>query len=356
MSQLITKTFVNKVFIIIKFALVSIVFIILLILFTSSNNNIQFNTSLIPLKQADGSQANESHRIIETKVLPDDKLIQYTLQKINHDRSQLGLPSLKLSKNKAAQIHAEELFQTRNAQPTHLSRNGMKPYMLYSVYGGTNYMEQNVAISGYDNGELKKCNELRCHKIDPYEQISKVEWSMLDNDTICCNDNHRGNILDRHHTHVSIGIVYSDYYFVLVENFENNYLMLDQQITQDNKNVELVGRIEPSNGTYAIDRIGIYYDPLPTKLYWEENNFLNSYNLGGLVAIVAKPTALFQLYEKPANYKLIEAKSWYNDNNVMDIRFDLSSVMSRPGVYTVVTYLKDNKLNSFPAGTYSIFI
>ena len=174
MSQLITKSFVNKVLIIIKFALASIVFIILLILFTFSNNNIQFDSSLISLNQADGSQGKESHRIIETKVLPDDKLIQYTLQKINHDRAELGLPSLKLSKNKAAQIHAEELFQTRYAQPTHLSRNGMKPYMLYSVYGGTNYMEQNIAISGYDNGELKKCNELRCHKIEPYEQISKA--------------------------------------------------------------------------------------------------------------------------------------------------------------------------------------
>lgn len=356
MRQVITKSFVNKMFIIIKFAFVSVIFTILLILFTSSNNNIQFDSNLIPLNQADGNQAKELHTIIETKVLPDDKLIQYTLQKINHDRSELGLPSLKLSKNKAAQIHSEELFQTKYAQPTHLSRNGMKPYMLYSVYGGTNYMEQNVAISGYNNDELKKCNELRCHKIDPYEQISKAEWGMLHNDTICCNDNHRRNILDRHHTHVSIGIVYSDYYFVLVENFENNYLMLDQQITRDYKNIQIVGRIEPSNSTYTIDRIGIYYDPLPTSLFWEENKSLNSYNLGDLVAIVAKPAPLFHLYEKPGNYKLIEAKRWYSDNKVMDIRFDLSSVMSRQGVYTVVTFLKDNRLNSFPAGSYSIFI
>jgi len=41
---------------------------------------------------------------------------------------------------------------------------------------------------------------------------------------------------------------------------------------------------------------------------------------------------------------------------VMDIRFDLSSVMLRQGVYTVVTFLNDNKQNSFPAGSYSIFI
>jgi hypothetical protein len=132
--------------------------------------------------------------------------------------------------------------------------------------------------------------------------------------------------------------------------------MLDQQITRDNKNVQIVGRIEPYNGTYTIDRIGIYYDPLPTSLLWQENKSVNSYHLGDLVAIVAKPAPLFHLYEKPANYTLIEAKSWYNDNKVIDIRFDLSSVISGQGVYTVVTYLKDNKLNSFPAGSYSIFI
>jgi hypothetical protein len=356
MTQLITKSFVNKVFIIIKFAFVCSIFTILLILFTSFTNNIQFDSNLMPLNQADGSQPKELHTIVESRVLPDDKLIQYTLKRINQDRSDLGLPSLKLSNNKAAQIHAEELFQTRDAQPTHLSRNGMKPYMLYSVYGGTNYMEQNVAITGYDNDELKKCNDLRCHKIEPHEQISTAQWSMLHNDTICCDDNHRRNILDRHHTHVSIGIAYSDYYFVLVENFENNYLMLDQQITRDNKNVQIVGKIAPSNSTYTIDRIGIYYDPLPTRLFWEDNKSANSYNLGDLVAIVAKPAPLFELYEKPANYELVEAKRWYNDNKVLDIRFDLSSVMSRPGVYTVVTYLKDNKLDSFPAGTYSMFI
>ena len=384
MTQLITKSFVTKVSIIIKLSTIAIIFTLFLVLFISSNNNIEFDSNLMPLNQAEGSQAKDPQSIIEKKVLPDDKLIQYTLQKINQDRSELGLTSLKLSKNKAAQIHAEELFQTKYAQPTHLSRNGMKPYMLYSVYGGTNYMEQNVAISGYDSDELKKCNELRCHKIEPYEQISKAEWSMLHNDTICCNDNHRRNILDKHHTHVSIGIVYSDYYFVLVENFENNYLVLDQQIIRDNKNVQMVGRIEASNNTYTIDRIGIYYDPLPTRLFWEENKSVNSYSLGDLVAIVAKPALLFHLYEKPGNYKIIEAKRWYNDNNVMDIRFDLyeepanykiieakrwytdnkvldirfdlSSVMSRHGVYTVVTYLKDNKLNSFPAGSYSIFI
>ena len=158
MRQVITKSFVNKMFIIIKFAFVSVIFTILLILFTSSNNNIQFDSNLIPLNQADGNQAKDLHTIIETKVLPDDKLIQYTLQKINHDRSELGLPSLKLSKNKAAQIHSEELFQTKYAQPTHLSRNGMKPYMLYSVYGGTHYMEQNVAISGYNTNRYQKPN------------------------------------------------------------------------------------------------------------------------------------------------------------------------------------------------------
>jgi hypothetical protein len=116
-----------------------------------------------------------------------------------------------------------------------------------------------------------------------------------------------------------------------------------------------VGKVRPSNDTYAIDRIGIYYDIPPTDLIYEENKFMNSYNLGDLVAIVVKPAPLFHNYEKPDNYTLIEAKSWNDDNNSIDIRFDLSPVMSRQGVYTVVPYLKDDNLNSFPAGSYSIF-
>ena len=208
-------------------------------------------------------------------------LIQYTLGKINDERSKVHLPLLKLSDNKAAQIHAEELLRTKNREPSHFSTNGMKPYMTYSLYGGRGYVEQNVAISGYDNNESINCKALRCAKLNPYEQISKIQWSMMYNDSECCHNRHRINILDDHHTHVSIGIAYNDYHFAMVENFENNYVKLNEPITQDNKHINFLGRIElPTNKTYTIDTIAIYYDPIPSASFYEQNKNAKSYSLG----------------------------------------------------------------------------
>ena len=284
-------------------------------------------------------------------------LIEYTLGKINDERSRLHLPLLKLSENKAAQIHAEELLSTKSGEPSHISTNGMKPYMTYSLYGGRGYVEQNLAISGYDTKASINCKALRCDKLNPYEQISKIQWSMMYNDSKCCHDRHRLNILDNHHTHVGIGVAYNDYYFALVENFENKYVKLNESITQDNRLINFVGRVEPpSNNIYSIDTIAIYYDPTPTPLLYEQNKNSKSYSLGNLSALVVKPAPLFYQYQKPANYKLIEANTWHDDNQTVEIRFDLSSLISKRGVYTIVTYLKDPKTDRFPAMSYSVFV
>jgi hypothetical protein len=57
-------------------------------------------------------------------------------------------------KNKAAQIHAVNLL-TRNQHPSYWTTDGMKPYLKYSEYNGTGYVEQNVAIRGYENSVIQ---------------------------------------------------------------------------------------------------------------------------------------------------------------------------------------------------------
>ena len=69
----------------------------------------------------------------KVKFIPSDSLVQYTLQKINEDRARFNLSTLELSLNKAAQVHAEELFDSRS-NSTHWSMDGMKPYMKFSLY------------------------------------------------------------------------------------------------------------------------------------------------------------------------------------------------------------------------------
>jgi uncharacterized protein YkwD len=282
-------------------------------------------------------------------------LTQYALEKINDDRIKFNLRPVQISQNKAAQAQAVDLLKTKYHHPSHWNTNGMKPYMLYSVYGGSGYVEQNIAVKGYDNTTIEKCKNrtLRCEKIDPYKEIDHAERSMLYNDTMCCQNGHRDNILDKNHTHVSLGIAYDNYYMAYVQNFENNYILLNKLLIQSTKQVQISGKISVD---YSLDTIGVYYDENPTRLVYEQNKDKDSYKLGKLVALVVKPAPLFSHYTQPANYVLIQAAKWVQNGQTIDVKFDLSPAIKTHGVYTVVTYLKDNENDRFPATSYSVFI
>ena len=72
---------------------------------------------------------------------------QYALAKINEDRAKFGLSAVLLSDNKAAQVHSEDVFKTK--QISHWMTNGEKPYMTYSRYGGVGDVGQNVDVEGF---------------------------------------------------------------------------------------------------------------------------------------------------------------------------------------------------------------
>ncbi|TVP40309.1 CAP domain-containing protein [Candidatus Nitrosocosmicus arcticus] len=60
------------------------------------------------------------------------KILQnHILSEINTDRFSAGLRPVALSDNKAAQYHAAEILKSELL--SHWSKNGLKPYMLYSL-------------------------------------------------------------------------------------------------------------------------------------------------------------------------------------------------------------------------------
>jgi hypothetical protein len=152
--------------------------------------------------------------------------------KINKDRLSVGLHLVSLGDNKAAQNHGDEMLKSDLL--SHWSKNGLKLYMLYSLHNGTGYVQQTVGQISYVKTDdvIKEitshsfCNnsKIYCEPLDPLDAIDKLEYSMIFDDFLCCQDGHRNNISDKLHTNVSIGIVFNEYYFVLVQNFENNYL------------------------------------------------------------------------------------------------------------------------------------
>lgn len=282
--------------------------------------------------------------------MPREELVQHVLNRINKDRADFGLLPVELSSNQAAQIHAEDVFGTR--QISHWMTNGEKPYMTYTQYDGEGSVQQNVAIAGFSPEQYDQCvtNVLvKCEEIEPLSTIDQLQYEMMYNDKECCNDGHKNNILNPRHTHVSIGIVYDQYYLALVQNFENNY-GLDVDV-EDSSEIEISGTLLEGQ----LDHIAIYYDEMPTRAAYEQNKDLLSYSAGELVAVIVKPLPPGYYYESLEGYDIIEADRWIEQSDSVNIVFDLADAVEEDGAYTLFALVKDGE-EVFDATSYSVFV
>jgi hypothetical protein len=228
--------------------------------------------------------------------------------------------------------------------------NGEKPYMTYTRYGGEGSVQQNVAIAGFSTSQYEECRTsilIDCERIDPLSTIEELEYEMMYRDKECCNDGHRDNILDPHHTHVSIGIIYDEYYLVFVQNFENNYGL---DVSVNNGQVRITGNIPDSE----LEQISIYYDEMPDASIYEQNKQRLSYSPGELVGVVVKPLPPGYYYEKPDGYSLIQASRWGEGGSV-NVVFDLASAVDQDGVYTLFALAKSDG-ETFNLTSYSVFV
>ena len=285
----------------------------------------------------------------QPSTVPREELVQYVLDRVNKDRTDMGLLPVKLSSNEAAQMHAEDVFRTK--QISHWTTNGEKPYMTYTQYDGEGSVQQNVAIAGFSPEQYEQCITnilVQCEKIEPLSTIEQLQNEMIYNDMECCNDGHRNNILDPHHTHMSIGIVYDQYYLALVQNFENNYGL---NVDSENSEIEVSGTLLDGQ----LDHIAIYYDEMPTREVYEQNKDLLSYSAGELVAMVVKPLPPGYYYESPQGYNMIEANRWNVQRDSINVMFDLADAVDKDGAYTLFAQVKDGE-EMFDVTSYSVFV
>jgi uncharacterized protein YkwD len=288
----------------------------------------------------------------EPRIVPQDELVQSALSAINKDRATFGVSPVALSSNQAAQIHAEDVF--RNKQISHWMSNGEKPYMTYTRYNGTGAVSQNVAIAGFSKAQYEECvNNILydCEKIDPVKTVEELQYEMMYDDKECCDDGHRNNILNKYHTHVSIGIVYDEYYLAFVQNFENNYGL---QIEMKGNQAMISGELRESDIRY----VSVLYDRSPDPAIYEQNKKSLSYSAGKLVANVVKPLPLGYYYEKPEGYSLIVADKWdVSKGDDVRIIFDLARAVSEDGVYTISAVASEGEDQEiFEAASRSVFV
>lgn len=337
-------------------AALSVIFVVTAVMLMSGGFSRNYNKNVSTIMPTGIYIAKPKTRQLEEQEQKSTDLVQYALNKINEDRSKFNLPRVQLSNNAAAQIQAEDILKARDI--SHWTIDGMKPYMLYSIYNGSGGVSQNIAAeSNYGS------------TINPYRAIDLAEWTMIYNDSLCCKDLHRQDILYKLHSHVSIGIAYNEHYFAIVENFENNYIHFNRPFIHDNEtHVQISGQL-PSYLSSNINLYGldIYYDEVPTYVQYEKHKDDRSYELGRLVGFVFSPLDFNEWFEyirsqiysaigiSLSNYSPVPADKWHVDSRLIDITFDISPILKKEGVYTVVLYFEDEQKNLFPVTSYSIF-
>lgn len=273
-------------------------------------------------------------------------LVQRALEIVNKDRKDNGLKPLSLSTNGAAQVHAEEILNTRTV--SHWMTNGEKPYMTYVRYGGTGGMGQNVAFRGATDTE--ECKKTTCEIIDPIKKLEEIEHAMMFDDEDYEWGN-KENILDPNHTHVSFGIAYDQYSFALVQNFEYNYINLTEPIGHDASSIKIKGTLSEGK----LYNISVYYDPLPTAGVYQTYKNEKSYGFGRQVAVIEPPLPPNSYYEKPRDYELIIAKSMVQNENTIDVEFDMSGIVAEPGIYILTVWLQIGR-DYVPATVHQVFV
>jgi len=283
------------------------------------------------------------------------KILQsYALSKINTDRLNVGLNPLSLSDNKAAQYHASEILQSEIL--SHWSKNGLKPYMLYSLHNGTGYVQQNIGQISYINTDdvmkgmtsqsfCTSDSRLYCEPLNPLDAIDKLENSMMFNDFLCCHDGHKNNILNKLHTNVSIGIAFNEYYFILVQNFENNYLRYN--LSNENDDYFLEAKMLDPKKNLQLSHISFYIDNLPNQKEYEVNKNKLNYSMGNLGLIVSKPLEFYEQYVQPESYRIIEAENWDIHDDRINLSFKFPDDLDlNDRIITMVLYADNKTMNT----------
>lgn len=332
--------------------LVIVIIILIAVFYKNILNVVQIVEDYLPgLGHSFNFNLSNTTKVQQLQNTNHSQLINYTLGLINKDREQFGLDNVTLSNETSGQQHAGNMLE--NGYFSHWDIYGMKPYMRYTLLGGAGAVQENIA---YTESEERACIGSLCTNIGSANVTSalyQMEYNMMYNDSGCCNNGHRDNILDPNHNQVSIGVAYNSTTIYLVEDFINNYitwLNSTPRISSSDQAV-LEGRI--GNG-YNLSSIEISYDP-PVVLRSESQlDQTSDYGYGTAIAgVTSNPLQ----YYKSLN--TIVANSYYVQGADFFVSFNMDKLIvgNGPGEYTVMVWLNSTSSNSsFLGSTYTIFV
>ncbi len=275
-------------------------------------------------------------------------LDEYALSLINQARKSYGLTNVTLSMEQSGVQHSDNMLAY--GYLSHWDIYGMKPYMRYTLLGGRGAVDENV---GYVSNE--SCGLLGCRgTINVRNAVKNIINSMLNNDSQCCNNGHRYNILDPNHNQISIGIGYNSSTVYMTQDFIDNYTTWNTNSpSYYNGQVSLSGSLQ--NG-YSISQVIVSYDQPVQNMSVAQLKSTFSYSYGQQVAgVVSNPLAYYP------NITTIDADRYSINGQSFDIAFNMQNVVKQYGAgeYTVMLWLSNGgsgQNSTFVGSTYTVFI
>lgn len=273
------------------------------------------------------------------------QLAAYALSLINKDRNAYGLGNVTLSSEPSAQQHASSMLA--NDYFSHWDMFGLKPYMRYTLLGGTGAVSENIAYR-----YSAACGLLGCSgDINVTQALQKMEYSMMYNDSLCCDNLHRANILNTYHNQVSIGIAYNSSTVYFVEDFIDNYIAWSKYgINQSSDEMFLYGTIAQP---YSFSSVQISYDAPVQNMTRAQLNSTSSYSYGNTIAgVVGNPA-----YYYP-DIKTIVANPYSVSGRKLGIAFSMKELIAQYGAgeYTVLVWLNSTNQTGFVGSDYTVFV
>jgi hypothetical protein len=253
-------------------------------------------------------------------------LFQYVLSLINQDRQNNGLNPVTLNYNAAAQKHAQNMLE--NLYAAHWDTDGLKPYMRYTLEGGLNYEQENVAFTTGNTA------------IDVKGALGSFEHDMMFNDA-ASNWSHQKNILNQWHKRVNLGIAYDKNSVALDQQFEGDYVEFYTPPTITGNTLSLSGRITQPNIT--LDNVSVAFDDLPQPLTGDQlnNGPYHSYGLGKRLGFILPPPPPGQVYANQPGDAFVASKWEGGPSGQFSIQADIGPILSTgKGVYTAVLVTK----------------
>lgn len=254
-------------------------------------------------------------------------LESYALSIINENRTSFNLSTVTVSPIPSGQEHADSML--KYGYFSHWDTNGYKPYMRYSILNGTGFVEENVAYE-YTNIPVFTSTQ------SVENAIGNLEWQMMNNDSLCCNNGHRDNILNPFHNRVSIGIAYDLTHIYFVEDFETYLANLVTPVI----NGTIVTLQGSTLQTLSPTSIQIFYDNTPAQLSAAQLNteYNGPYNAGTFVGgVLPSCDRLLQSCYRFSQGITVSASSWSVTSSSIDIAFSLGNFVKADGngVYTI---------------------